>query len=361
MKKILFLLIPLFLISCSFGEKDWESDNLAREWDEELTDGVYVDFSLQEDYPENQIVYLMKNIKEQELPSEEELVKLKEDYFPEDSSAYIVEFWDDPTDPGRVLNTENGTTVIVGKGLKAGSTEKYNFYSDFLFLETGEGMPVNVSGTEELDFMKREELERQIREKLPVYLMDSFEIYEMDIRAYPVDYLEKLTNALEKSNYREFVSEEVFQHEWKKEDEIYKVHVIYKCGELPVDDEGIYVEESYIPAIYAEFLFSPQGLINFNIQNSTDIQEEENIKIWSCNRALRESVKGKYENIIMANSLCITEAILQYDILPNADDGRQYLTPVWKFRTQVYAGKGMKNMIEEQFIHVNAVTGQVIG
>lgn len=361
MKKIMLTVsvISMTIMSCSSGNIHNEADSYRSSWEQEnITENVTADFTLHETYEERWKIYQIMNLDKTEALSDQKIIDAKELFFPQDSSKYVMEFVDDPTEPMKTLTTENGTLVNYGLNIQSGWTAESDIYNDFMYFETEEDTLVNESKEEELSFITKEEVKSLIKDKLSIFTENQYDIYETDIQAYTCEYLSKLVKALSDSQYKEFINPSTLEHSWVQEDEIYTVHVTFSCDGLPIRDYYWGSGELYLRPVGANFWLSKDGIINFDINVPPALDEGKETDIRMCDQVLNETIRNRYENIIMKEQLIIRDAVLMYGILPDAGDGREYMTPVWKFTMDVDTGRSSGE--NEVMLQVDAVTGKVI-
>lgn len=360
-KKIILTVsvISMTIMACSSENIYNEADSSRSSWKQEnITENVMADFTLHETYAERWKTYQIMKIAQTEALSDQKIIDAKELFFPQDSSKYVIEFVDDPTEPMKTLTTENGTLVNYGLNLQSGGTAECDIYNDFIYFETGEDTLVNESKDEELSFMTREEVKSLIKEKLSVFTESQYDIYEIDVQAYTCEYLSKLVKVLSDSQYNEFINPSTLEHSWVQADEFYAIHVTFSCDGLPIRDYNWGSGELYLRSVGANFWLSKDGIINFDINIPPALDEGKAADIRMCDQVLNETIRNRYENIIMKEQLVIRDAVLMYGILPDAGDGREYMAPIWKFTMDVDTGAGSGE--NEVILQIDAITGRVI-
>lgn len=365
--KVIWVILMLFAvmsIACTSSQEDSDRIHITSWNEKQIAENVVADFSLEEDYENSKTgMYLVKDAG---MPSDEYILKLRSIYFPEDCSDYKIMEEEELFYPAKTLETEAGGYIGISPDGKAGHTSMYNLYLDFMGMRGGSyGIPElieNVHAEEELSFMSRSEAESLSRQVICQSIEEPIEIDSIDVEACTTDYFRSLIKAYEKKGYINNINPSTLEHKWDKEDEIYIVKVAFSCDDLPLEQEMYSQERMQIMSSYAELYLHDSGFLSFEIMGRDLLGECKEREILSCEEAL-QVIATKYDNIITMHKLKIIKGILQYEILSDSSKGKNYLTPVWKFTVEKMAGdetKGTQTVISEEFIHVNAVTGEII-
>lgn len=342
------------LTSCHQAEnKDTEWDQQTVWKKEQIGEHITADFSLTESY-EN-LMKMYECDRENANLSEEKLIEVKENFFSQDGSEYAITEVDNSGFPSMSLETQNGTFLSMDSDNITGWTKEGDLYNDFIGLGAGVADKLKGQGFSEteLSFMSREDAEALVREKLGELLTDPVEIYDICLEACPVDYFEELFHVFSDSE-KQFMKESTVSHKWSEADEIYIAKIIFSCDGIPVEETSYAGQSIGMTGSGAEIYIHSSGIISFSIHGLYPVKDEKEVEILSCGEILYQSVKTKYDNIIMQEDLVFTSANLQYEIISDPMDGKWYLTPVWKFSVQ------SDNNQMTSYVHVNAYTGEIL-
>jgi len=360
-----FFLLLLFLTGCngkhlnSGTNAESIKNNPKLDSDEPIKfeeSGLVVDIPAHEAYNFNQKKYQVKSILLN-------LNKIKEVVFPEDISKITI---DRPGKDGEELTTEDGLMIYQedNGSLITGNTEAFYIYNEILDFTEDNTLTTSTDG--ELAFMSKESVQKEIKEIIKK-LDFSFESGEMYIKAYTNKHFwESIEYYKENPDFADFVSEESFQRDWDIVDEVYYVQVNFQKDGIPIDPEGYsLLDESQIYGMQMEFLLTKEGIQSFTFYSPLEKVEEVSIKIYSIQDMLSGIVE-KYDNIITDSKPSIINAVMEYNILPEASNGDLYLVPVVRFETkevlEMHSAESEEAQMQTIYdvIRVNAETGRII-
>lgn len=292
-----------------------------------------------------------------------DLNKIKEVVFPEDISKITI---DRAAKYGAELTTEAGLSIYQEDdgSLISGETKAFYIYSDILDFTSDYTLSTATDG--ELAFMSRESVQQEIREIIKE-LDFSFEPGEMYIKAYTNKHFrEAIEFFKENPDYADFVAEESLQRDWDSIDEVYYVRVSFQKDGISIDREGYsLLDESNIYGMQMEFLLTKAGIQSVTVNSPLEKVAEVNIKTYAI-QELVGSIVEKYDNIITDSKPSIIGAVMEYNILPEASNGKLYLVPVVRFETKEVLEMRSSESEDVQMqtvyntIRVNAKTGRII-